>query len=153
MARPIKSRQLLGPKQQQHEQTVVLFVCFRCSSSDEEARPVSPVAVRRVKPVDALADAKVERLLQLRVHAVVVAPDQLVPPRPRAEACGEWTGGAVVDIRYVGTSEYEYDENEYKPKSHQQQKQKRLPAATRAQVPGCVRADEQRWSDEAGRID
>lgn len=58
---------------------------------DGEARPVLPVAVRRVKPVDALGDAKVESLLQLRVHAVIVAPDQLVPPRPRAEACQQGT--------------------------------------------------------------
>lgn len=46
-----------------------------------------PVAVRRVEPIDPLSDAQVEGLLQLCVHAVVVAPNQLVPPCPRADAC------------------------------------------------------------------
>ena len=108
----ILSRQLVRPEQQIAR--TALIVRFGSSSSDEEARPISPVAVRCVEPVDALADAKVERLLQLRVHAVVVAPDQFVPPRPRAEACGQ---GAR--LWYASSSKrYEY---EHKPKTGQEQ--------------------------------
>lgn len=45
----------------------------------------SPIAVRRVKPIDSFRDAQVEGFLQFSVHAIIVAPNQLVAPSPRAE--------------------------------------------------------------------
>lgn len=46
----------------------------------------SPVAVCCVKPIYPLGDAKVKRLLQLCIHAIIISPDHLISPRPSAEA-------------------------------------------------------------------
>ena len=42
------------------------------------------VGVRGVEQVNALEDGQVENFLQLRVHLLLVPPEQLVPPRPCA---------------------------------------------------------------------
>ena len=40
------------------------------------------IAVRGVEERDAAGDGQVEDLLQLGVHAIIVAPQELVPPGP-----------------------------------------------------------------------
>lgn len=51
-----------------------------------------PVAVRGVEPVYPLPYAQVEGLLEFSVHALVVAPDELVAPCPRPEPCAPQNG-------------------------------------------------------------
>ena len=64
--------------QQQYTQTSHLE-CHRLGAKTVAWRAI---AVRGVEERDAAGDGQVEHLLQLGVHALIVAPQELVPPGP-----------------------------------------------------------------------